>query len=404
MSATLTPRARLRAHDLEQPEENEVINDSEIRTNRPLRVIIAGGGIGGLSAAIALRRLGHEIMVLERAPRVETVGAGITLFANGMSALGRLDVAESVAAVGAPATHSAILTSEGRELTTMPTDLLEGAIAVHRADLQAVLLEAAGVVRLGAEVISVDETTDGVEARVADGTEEHGDLLVAADGVWSPVRDSIALAAPRYGGYTAWRGVSSARIEPGRLTESWGAGERFGLVDLGSRTYWFATANTPEGDTDDPGGRKAELLHRFGDWHSPIRAVLEATPDDAILRNDVYFLDPLPRWSEGRVVLLGDAAHASTPGIGQGAAQAIEDAVVLANEIAEADALPAALARYEAVRRPRAELTLKLSRQVDRSAQLASPIGRRVRNFLVRRTPGSVQRRQLEPLVHYELQ
>jgi 2-polyprenyl-6-methoxyphenol hydroxylase-like FAD-dependent oxidoreductase len=375
----------------------------DIRDNRPLRVLVVGGGVGGLSAAIAVRRQGHQVVVLERAPRLDPLGAGITLFANAMSALGRLGVAEAVAEAGALATHSAILTADGRELTTLPSDLLEGAVALHRGDLQAALLEAAGEVRFGTEVTSVDQTGDEVLARAADGSEERGDLLVGADGLWSPVRAKVAPAQPLYGGYTAWRGVSPVTIEPGRLSESWGVGERFGLVDIGSRTYWFSTANTPEGEADNPRERKADLMRRFAHWHSPIHAVLEATPDRAILRNDVYFLNPLPRWSEGRIVLLGDAAHATTPGVGQGAAQAIEDAVVLAGEIADGDALLAALARYESIRRPRAELALKRSRQADRAAQLTSPLAARLRNVLVRLTPDRTQRRQLAPLVRHRL-
>jgi 2-polyprenyl-6-methoxyphenol hydroxylase-like FAD-dependent oxidoreductase len=131
--------------------------------------------------------------------------------------------------------------------------------------------------------------------------------------------------------------------------------------------------------------------------------MLEATPASAILRNDVYFLDPLPRWSAGRIVLLGDAAHATTPGIGQGAAQAIEDAVVLADELAGDGEAEDALARYEAVRRPRAELALKLSRRVDRAAQLQSRLGCRLRNFLAPRTPERAQQRQLDRLIHHHV-
>jgi 2-polyprenyl-6-methoxyphenol hydroxylase-like FAD-dependent oxidoreductase len=369
-----------------------------------LRVLVVGGGIGGLSAAIAVRGQGHEVAVLERAPRLEAVGAGITLFGNAMDALGNIGVAEAVAAAGAPATHSAILTSDGRELTAMPTDLLGGAVAVHRADLQAALQEAAGDIRLGVEITSVDQSADGVVARAADGTEERGDLLIGADGLWSRARDAVASATPRYSGYVAWRGVSPVTVEPGRLSESWGVGERFGLVDIGSRTYWFATANLPEGETDTPSDRKAELMLRFAGWHQPIKAVLEATPDGAILRIDVYFIDPLPRWSEGRIVLLGDAAHGTTPGVGQGAAQAIEDAVILADELARHDRVADALAQYETIRRPRAELTHKLSRRADRAAQLSSPLGWRLRNTLVRLTPDRVQLRQLRPLVKHRLE
>jgi 2-polyprenyl-6-methoxyphenol hydroxylase-like FAD-dependent oxidoreductase len=369
-----------------------------------MRVVVVGGGIAGLSTAIALRKTGHEVVVLEQAPRIDPLGAGITLFANAMRALDRLGAGEAVATRGAAATRSAILTSDGRELTRVPSDLLEGTIALHRADLQAELAAAGGEVRLGVEVAAVEQGEDGVVARSTDGTEERGDLLVGADGLSSVVRRAIADVPIRYAGYTAWRGVSSVPVEPGRLTESWGVGERFGLVDIGrGRTYWFATKNAPESEPDEPGGRKAEILRRFSGWHEPIAAVAEAAEEGAILRNDVYYLEPLPRWSDGRVVLVGDAAHATTPGVGQGAAQAIEDAVVLADRLAGSDDQSAGLGEYEAIRRPRADAVLKISRRADKAAQLASPLGCRLRNALVRWLPDRAQRRQLEPLVRYEL-
>jgi 2-polyprenyl-6-methoxyphenol hydroxylase-like FAD-dependent oxidoreductase len=156
-------------------------------------------------------------------------------------------------------------------------------------------------------------------------------------------------------------------VEPGRLTESWGVGERFGLVDIGrGRTYWFATKNAPEDESDEPQGRKAEIVRRFSGWHEPIGAIVEAADETAILRNDVFDLEPLPRWINGRVVLVGDAAHATTPGVGQGAAQAIEDAVVLADQLAHSRDLATALSEYEAIRRPRAEGVLRLSRRQGR--------------------------------------
>ena len=271
------------------------------RDNRFVRVIVVGGGIGGLSAAIGLHGAGHDVLVLERAALIDPVGAGITLFANAMRALARLGVREAVAARATAARRSAILTSAGRELARVPPDLLEGTVAIRRSDLQAVLAEAAGEVRLGVEVTAVEQDAGAAIVRADNGTEERGDLVVGADGVRSLVRRAVVDARPpRYAGYTAWRGISPVAIEPGRLSESWGVGERFGLVDVGGgRTYWFATKNAPEGDPDEPGGRKAEIRRRFSGWHEPIAAVAEAADENDILRNDVYYLESLQRWSSG---------------------------------------------------------------------------------------------------------
>jgi 2-polyprenyl-6-methoxyphenol hydroxylase-like FAD-dependent oxidoreductase len=366
-----------------------------------VRAIVVGGGIGGLCTAIALRRYGHEVTVLERTGRLEAAGAGITLFSNAMRALEHLGMRDVVAERATEATKVAILVADGGELAATPRDLFAGAVAIHRGDLQEVLARAAGEVRLGTEVVGLEDSV----VRLADGSQEEGDLVIGADGVHSVVRRQLwPDAAPSFAGYTAWRGIAEFSVDPGRWSESWGSGERFGLIDLGrGRTYWFATKNAPEGEADEPGGRREELLRRFRGWHAPIAAVLDAARENTILRNDVYYLDPLPRWSKGDVVLVGDAAHATTPGIGQGAAQAIEDAVVLARCLTERATVPEALARYEATRRPRATRVLKMSRRADKGGQLEGRLACGIRNTLVRVMPASAQRRQLKPIVDAEL-
>jgi 2-polyprenyl-6-methoxyphenol hydroxylase-like FAD-dependent oxidoreductase len=370
-----------------------------------MRVVVVGGGIGGLSVAIALRRAGFDTTVLERTSKLEAAGAGITLFANAMRGLEQLGVRDAVADRSAEARRVAILSREGRTLSEMPRDLFEGSVATHRGDLQAALAEAAGELRLDSEATSVEEDDRGVTVHLADGSEERGDLVIAADGVQSTLRQQLwPDARPRYAGYTAWRGVTQFRLDSGRMTESWGRGRRFGLVDVGGgRTYWFATKNAPEGEQDEPGGRRAELLRLFSDWHEPVRQVLESVDEESILRNDVYYLDPLDTWSRGRVILLGDAAHATTPGIGQGAAQAIEDAVVLSRSLARAADPAAAAGEYEARRRPKAELVLKMSRRGDMAGQMEGRLACGVRNAIVRVLPAAAQRRQLAPIVSAKL-
>jgi 2-polyprenyl-6-methoxyphenol hydroxylase-like FAD-dependent oxidoreductase len=345
-----------------------------------------------------LRQAGVETTVFERAPTLKPVGAGITLFTNTMRALGRLGVADEVAARGAAASSVKILAADGTTLSELPPDLLEGAVAVHRADLHEVLASAAGDVRLGKECVGVE----GTSVRFADGSEESGDLVVGADGLWSSVRSELFGDETPRQDHVAWRGIAAELLVPsGHWSESWGNGARFGLIDIGQgRMYWFATKNGPE---DAPNAGKPELLERFGGWHEPIRRTIEVTPGNLILFNAVYDRPPLERWSSGRVTLLGDGAHPTTPGVGQGAGQAIEDAVVLADCLKRLDAIEPALAEYEARRRPRTNLILKLSRRADKAGQLEGAFRCRIRNALIRGMPARVQRRQLEQIVTVDL-
>jgi 2-polyprenyl-6-methoxyphenol hydroxylase-like FAD-dependent oxidoreductase len=258
--------------------------------------------------------------------------------------------------------------------------------------------EAAGDVRVGAECIGVEGTT----VKLADGREEAADVIVGADGLRSRVRASLLREEPPRYDYLARRGVVAEQLVPsGQWSESWGDGARFVLIDIGrGRLYWFATKNGPE---NEPNGGRAELLERFAAWHEPIGRVIETTPEEAILYNAVYDREPADRWSFGRVTLLGDAAHPTTPGVGQGAGQAIEDAVVLARCLSGYQPVEAALAEYERRRRPRTKTILKLSRRADTAGQLEGKMRTRLRNALVRNLPARVQRRQLQQIVDVEL-
>ncbi|WP_337175732.1 FAD-dependent monooxygenase [Paludisphaera sp.] len=359
-----------------------------------MKALIVGGGIGGLAAGVALRRRGWDVAVFERTPTIAAVGAGISLWGNALDCLDRLGVLPALRP-GATSEAGAIRADRGDVLMAIrPEDV--GATAdrlvwmVHRADLHAALLDALGAdaVRAGAECVAVGQDDSGAWARFADGTEARGDVLVGADGLRSTVRAALFGAAPpRYAGYTAWRGVcpfDPERLAPG---ESWGRGRRFGCLPMSNRrAYWFAVADAPEGETDPPGGRKALLLELFRGWHAPVEDLIRATDESTILRNDIYDRPPLRRWSVGRVTLLGDAAHPMTPNLGQGACQAIEDAVVLAQELADAtpDAIPAALRRYDARRVPRAARIVRASRQVGAVAQWSNPLACKLRNALCR--------------------
>ena len=376
-------------------------------------VVIAGAGIGGLTLAIALRRRGVRVTVLERSPELAPAGAGLALMPNGLEALSQLGLAPATLAAGHVLRRSAFMTPGGRMLGRA---LDIGAIfdvpsvALHRGRLHQVLLQAVepGIVRTGDAVVSYEQREGSVAAICASGERFETDLLVGADGLHSALRARlVGDGDPVYAGYTSWRGVTPAGSvpPPPLVTESWGRGERFGIVDIGfGEIYWFAVADAPPGGRDRDARR--ELLSRFGRWHEPIRALIEATPADRILRTDICDRPPIDRWHDGRVVLLGDAAHPMTPNIGQGASQAIEDAVVLDRCLAAGAPLEAALTRYEGRRVARANGIARASRQFGAMAQWRNPLAVALRNTAWRLSalaPASIMSARARKLAEVEL-
>jgi len=386
-----------------------------------MRAMIVGAGVGGMTAAIALRRAGLEIAVFERADELREVGAGILLAANAVGAFGELGFSEEVRRLGTPASAAEIRSWRGGTLSVIPAAELEKRLgtpsaAVHRADLQGLLLRELGEenVLLGGRCANFEQDDGGVTAVFSDGSEERGDVLIGADGLYSTVRARLfGPEKPRYAGYTTWRAV----VEPDRELlpwgtgfESWGRGARFGCAHIGGgRVYWFATKNALEGGQDGPigtsSGPKATLMGLFSGWHHPVEELISETEERAIRRDDLYDREPLAgAWGTGRVTLLGDAAHPMTPNLGQGACQAIEDAVALARclrEDGEADA-PSALRRYEDLRRERTTRIVRRSRALGRAGQLENPLLCRLRCATLKAIPVEVQLRQLEQVMRCE--
>jgi 2-polyprenyl-6-methoxyphenol hydroxylase-like FAD-dependent oxidoreductase len=383
------------------------------------KVVVAGGGIGGLTAAIALRRAGFEVSVFERAAELGEVGAGLLLASNAQKALKKLGLAEAVSSLGTPASAAEIRSWRGKVLASIPAAELEKKIgtssaAVHRADLQALLAREVGdgTLRVSAEVVGFEQDKGGVRVHFADGSQESADILIGADGLRSRVRAGLfGPEEPRYAGYTAWRAVVKPEEELlswGAGFESWGIGARFGCAHIGDgRVYWFATANAPEGEKDGPSGgldgAKAKLLRLFSRWHRPVADLVEAAEEGAILRTDIYDREPLgERWGEGKVTLLGDAAHPMTPNLGQGACQAIEDAVVLARCLGEGGATAESLRRYERLRSARVAMLVRRSRRIGSVGQVKNPAVCWLRERALAMIPPKAQLRQLEEVVGYE--
>ena len=371
-------------------------------------MIVIGAGIGGLAAAVGLQQAGATVTVLERAPEPRPVGSGLSLFGNGFTALDVLGLGDAVRAVAAPGgsgLQAGQRTPDGRWLSHTPAAAVTRLGIVHRADLHRVLTGALlpDTVRHGIPVTGVSPAGDAV--RLDGGAVEPADLVVAADGIHSRVRASWpGDPGLRYAGCTAWRGVTDHPVDLlGAAGETWGRGVRFGMAPLADgRVYWFAVATVPAGTTTpDEHGAVTRLVTG---WHPPIAQVLAATPPEAVIRSDVHDLaGPAPTFRRGGCVLLGDAAHAMTPDLGQGANQALEDAATLTRLLAcvavqdapERPAVAAALEEYDRLRRPRTQRIARRARALGALARTSGATTVRLRNGLLRLTPARAAARPL---------
>ncbi|MFE3283918.1 FAD-dependent monooxygenase [Streptomyces sp. NPDC059233] len=376
--------------------------------------VVAGAGIGGLSAALALHRRGWRITVCERASGPTAVGAGIVLAPNALRAFDTIGFDATRAGGRTVPAAMGLRRSDGRWLTRADTAALiarygRPPLALHRSALADALAAALpeGTIRYSTTVSAVDDATGRPVARTSAGDLE-ADLVLAADGIHSPLRRRHFPDHPglHYSGETAWRTVlpaSAAAAVGGGVdtTETWGRGERFGTVPLADgRVYVYATAVAPEGYRPDD--VHAELLRRFGSWHDPIPALLERIDPAAVLQHDLHDLAaPLPRFHHGRLAWLGDAAHAMTPNLGQGGCQAVADAAVLAHLLGAGDTadVPAALAAYSAARCARTDAIRVRARRMGRVAALTHPFAVALRDLAVRATPAFATNRAMDGIV-----
>jgi FAD-dependent urate hydroxylase len=378
--------------------------------------LIVGGGIGGLAAALALQHAGVPVRVLEGAPELAEVGTGVQVWLNGTAALERLGVGARVTELGSPIELQELCSARtGRTLVSLPVGELARkygnppALIIRRPDLLRALADELddGVARLGSRCLGWAQDAEGVTVELERGGREHGSVLIGADGIRSTVRRSISPdVEPRYAGYQYLRALTRSDerlLAHNTVSMTFGRGDRFGMSDAGGGwLYWWAVIVVPEGTEDPPAGRKSDLLARFGSFPRNIPEVIEGTPAEGILRNDILDTEPFERWGDGRATLMGDAAHATTPNLGRGASEAIEDGVKLGQALRSVDlsdggAVTGALREYEDDRRAPTASVQTSAWKIGKLASFSDPVRTRARDLIMgrvaaRKMPADIER------------
>ncbi|AVR04123.1 FAD-dependent urate hydroxylase HpxO [Pluralibacter gergoviae] len=346
-----------------------------------MKAIITGGGIGGLSAAIALKQCGIETCVYEAVKEIKPVGAAISIWPNGVKCLNWLGMKEKLQQLGGPMEYMSYRDFRGNQtMTRFSLDPLVQSVGerpypVARAELQAMLLETYGrdAVRFGKRVVAVESLSDGVRATFEDGEVAEADLLIAADGTHSALRPWVLghTTERRYAGYVNWNGLVTIdeAIAPANQWTTWvGEGKRVSLMPVsGNRFYFFFDVPLPKGLAEDRDSARADLQRYFSGWAAPVQSLIARIDPQTINRIEIHDIDPFDTLVRGRVALLGDAGHSTTPDIGQGGCAAMEDAVVLAMTLqSHSLGIEDALQRYQARRAYRVkDLVLKARKRCD---------------------------------------
>ena len=341
----------------------------------------------------------------EQSPAFREVGAAISVWPNALRVYKALGLLEQVLANSGEFSAAYIRTASGKILSRTRPSYELPSICMHRADLLGVLLQQVPERQLkpGHKLASFTREQDKWLLQFENGHQTTCDLLIGADGINSVVRQQLLSdGAPIYRGYNIWRGVARLSIEAGYGSETMGKGARVGIVPIKDGQFgWWAALNEPLGQTDEPEGTRNKLKRLFGSWHDPIPALFDNTEE--ILKNPVGDRLPTKGWSRDRAVLLGDAAHPTTPNLGQGACMAIEGAWLLAATLAKYGLTDQALARYEALHFPRTKDVTENSLMIGKVGQQSSTFATGLRNLVFSLMPSSFTMKQIDKYFGYDV-
>lgn len=359
-----------------------------------MKLIILGGGIGGLTTAIALKNAGIQCEIYETAEKFKPVGAGLSIAINAMKALNALGLYDQVLEKGNQYELAKMYTTKGKALQTLSMEKLRSkfnstAVTIHRHELHDILAQNIGEipVHFNKRCIDLTRYENKIHLSFSDGTQIDADYLIAADGIHSVIRKKLLPdASERFSGHTCWRGICEKEIhglDYSVLSETWGLGSRFGIVPLRhKRIYWFAVKDASKEETHWSTYTPQQLAGLFNHYHKPVEEIILHTPASSIFWNNLSDLKPISRFAFDTILLLGDAAHATTPNLGQGACMAIEDAAVLQSLLRKEKDLKKVFKQFEQERIKRTTRIVNTSYQFGKIAQTSNPLIAGIRNMV----------------------
>ena len=369
-------------------------------------ITIIGAGIGGLTTALALKQRGFRLMVYESAGDIKPVGAGIVMAGNAMQIFQNLGIRAKIENAGNKISFLKMTDERLRPLTVLSLSKFEkkygvSNIAIHRADLQRILAEEVGYenILLGKRLTNI-QNGEVVTGTFEDNSVLKTQIVIGADGIHSTVRNQLfEPAILRDTKQLCWRGVLKTELVEKyahEAYEAWGRGKRFGFVKISDKTmYWFAVVN-------DRMYKDENFGELFREFHPDILNIISNTDKDQIFQSQIIDLKPFSGWHKGNVCLMGDAAHATTPNLGQGACQAVEDAYVIAKLFSSGKSLENIFTDYEKLRKKKAYYIVNTSWMLGKIPHIENAFGVWLRNLLLKMIPDAVAAKQIDRVFNLE--
>lgn len=369
------------------------------------RIAIIGGGIAGLTFARCFATQEYEIHIFEKKEHFGEIGAAISVFPNALCVMDKLGLLDELLGSSGQFKTVYLKTSNGTILSKSEPKSDYPVICMHRADLHSILLRDVDAVLYTNYGLKGLSQLDNGQVNLSFENDEEivFDAVIGADGIHSVVRSYVINdGEPIFRGYNIWRGVVKTDFDIGYGSETFGRGMRVGIVPIKDGFYgWWATCNEAFMQDDTPEGTKEKLHRLFGDWHDPIPELINNT--NVILKNSLIDRKPHRGWSKGNVTLLGDAAHPTTPNLGQGGCMAIEGAYILAKSIRKYGLTQKAFDRYEELHYPRSENIVHESLKLGKMGQLENPILITLRNAAFKVMPSSVAMKMIDKYFSYRV-